>query len=219
MRSDLTFIMKKLGVFAIYGLVLSLLFSLLFIDAIVLNDIVKESSLTEVAQELLLLAIILLHLSLCRDSASRYASSLVAGFFACMLIREMDFAFDAISHGSWVWAALAVTLVSVIYAGTSPSKTVRGVAALFRHPSYGLLLAGLLNVLVFSRLFGMGDLWRAVLDDGYIRTVKNVAEEGSELFGYGLCLLATLSYVIDRRKLNRLAADNVKQRSQPHAQG
>lgn len=41
---------------------------------------------------------------------------LVGGFFLCMLIREMDFAFDALWHGAWVWFALAVALVCLWYA-------------------------------------------------------------------------------------------------------
>jgi len=34
--------------------------------------------------------------------------------------------------------------------------------------------------------------------DGYNRTVKNMAEEGSELLGYSLCLFATFSYLWQR---------------------
>lgn len=42
--------------------------------------------------------------------------------------------------------------------------------------------------------------------DGYNRVVKNMVEEGCELLGYGLCLLAALSYLKDAlksRKENR----------------
>ncbi|QLO78096.1 hypothetical protein HV306_13805 [Klebsiella grimontii] len=63
-----------------------------------------------------------------------------------------------------------------------------------RTPWYGLLISGLLAILVFSRLFGMQALWLAILDGGYVRVVKNVVEEGSESFGYMLCLTASIGY-------------------------
>ncbi|EOW9564629.1 transporter, partial [Enterobacter hormaechei] len=57
-------------------------------------------------------------------------------------------------------------------------------------------LSGLLAVLVFSRLFGMQVLWHDILEHGYMRVVKNVVEEGSESFGYMLCLAASLGYYV-----------------------
>ncbi len=66
-------------------------------------------------------------------------------------------------------------------------------------PWYGILLSGLLAVLVFSRLFGMQVLWHAILEHGYMRVVKNAVEEGSESFGYMLCLAASLGYYITFR--------------------
>ncbi len=37
----------------------------------------------------------------------------------------------------------------------------------------------------------MHGLWYAVLEENYARVVKNTVEEGSESFGYMLCLTAT----------------------------
>ena len=68
-----------------------------------------------------------------------------------------------------------------------------------RTPGYGMLISGLLAILVFSRLFGMQGLWQAILDDGYVRVVKNVVEEGSESFGYMLCLTASIGYYCNFR--------------------
>lgn len=57
--------------------------------------------------------------------------------------------------------------------------------------------------LVFSRLFGMHGLWYAILDQSYVRVVKNVVEEGSESFGYMLCLIASVGYYCSFRSLPR----------------
>jgi len=79
-------------------------------------------------------------------------------------------------------------------------RTFAGLAYYFRHPGYGLVCAGLLSVLVFSRLMGMGGVWQTLPQDEYVRMVKNTVKEGSELFGYALCLPGTLLYVRDKRK-------------------
>lgn len=172
------------------------LVGLVFIDVHWLHNFVHETSLTEAAQELLLLAISGGFFAAARRQAERRSAwMLVGGFFLCMLIREMDFAFDALWHGAWVWFALAVALACLVHAARHIAATVRGLAYFVTHPAYGMMCAGLLCILVFSRLFGMSALWQTLMLDGYNRVVKNMVEEGCELLGYGLCLLATLSYM------------------------
>jgi len=61
---------------------------------------------------------------------------------------------------------------------------------------------GLALLLAYSRLLGMGHLWRGVLGDGYERIVKNAIEEGAELLGYTVILVASLGYL--GRRLQRL---------------
>lgn len=111
---------KKLGIFLVCAAVIALLTSLLFIDINGFHNGKHELSLTEIAQELILLAIVVIHGLLLRNPTLRHSSALIGGFFLCMLIREMNFAFDIIPHGSWLWFALAVTLVALIYAGRAP---------------------------------------------------------------------------------------------------
>ncbi|MDX7018301.1 transporter, partial [Klebsiella aerogenes] len=74
--------------------------------------------------------------------------------------------------------------------------TLEQLAKYTQSPWYGILLSGLLAVLVFSRLFGMQVLWHDILEHGYMRVVKNAVEEGSESFGYMLCLAASLGYYV-----------------------
>lgn len=51
-------------------------------------------------------------------------------------------------------------------------KTLYGLTHFITHSSQGMLMAGLLSVLLFSRLFGMGILWEKLLGEDYNRTVK-----------------------------------------------
>ncbi|CAI0743528.1 Uncharacterised protein [Serratia marcescens] len=196
MQDELKLLLGKISAFALSAAFMAALVGLVFIDVHWLHNFVHETSLTEAAQELLLLAIAGGFFAAARRQAERRSAwMLVGGFFLCMLIREMDFAFDALWHGAWVWFALAVTLVCLCHAARHIAATVRGLADFVTHPGYGMMCAGLLCILVFSRLFGMSALWQTLMLDGYNRVVKNMVEEGCELLGYGLCLLATLSYM------------------------
>ncbi|WP_034917946.1 hypothetical protein [Erwinia sp. 9145] len=202
MQSDLLFIRYRALTFLACAVFLCVLLGLVFIDVSWINDGVHETSLTEIAQELMLLTIALLcFVRAYRKVSLRPALTLIGGFYSCMLIRELDFVFDALSHGSWVWFALIVTAICVVIAALNPQRTVAGLAAVLRHPSWGMMSAGLLTVLIFSRLFGMQDLWRHLMPDGYSHTVKNMVEEGIELLGYGLCFFATLQYFFGAERL------------------
>ena len=156
---------------------------------------ISELSLTEIVQELVLTTIVFIHFRLAKQyNAMRYCHILVGGFFLAMLIRELDALFDLISHGSWLRFALIAALLALIYPLIHYRQTLAQLAQYTRTPWYGLLISGLLAILVFSRLFGMQGLWHAILNDGYVRVVKNVVEEGCESFGYMLCLTASIGH-------------------------
>ncbi|CAI1664427.1 hypothetical protein [Serratia proteamaculans] len=196
MKHDLQIILGKVSRFLLYSLLLAGLMGLIYIDVHWLHNFVYETSLTEIAQELMLATISsCFFIAACRQPTYRPAWMLVSGFFLCMLIREMDFAFDMLWHGAWMWFALAVTLICLGYASRHVVATIQGLVHFVTHPSYGMMCAGLLCILVFSRLFGMNLLWQTLMLDGYNRVVKNMVEEGCELLGYTFCLIATLSYL------------------------
>ncbi|MFW9047491.1 transporter [Klebsiella sp. C244] len=162
--------------------------------------------MTEVVQESVLAVIVLVHFLLARNYPHlRYSNILIGGFFLAMLIRELDGLFDILSHGSWVWFALLATAGSLLAPLRHLRQTLSQLAAYTRTPYYGMMISGLLAILVFSRLFGMHGLWYAVLNENFARVVKNTVEEGSESFGYMLCLTATLGYACYFRGLARQA--------------
>lgn len=170
-----------------------------FIDINILHNGLSEISLTEIVQESILLAIVAIHMWLARSKQElRQCDILIAGFFMSMLIRELDALFDLISHGCWVWFALTVSAIAVISVMRQRANIVMQLTRYTQMISWGIMMSGLLFVLVFSRLFGMSSLWHHILQDGYLRVVKNMVEEGCELFGYVLCLIATLVYASER---------------------
>lgn len=200
MRENITLISRELAAFFISGIVLVFCMAMVYIDVNWMNDALHETSFTEATQEgMLALIAALFFFTAAQRPQQRSALILIGGFYSCMLIREMDFLFDLVQHGAWVWFALATTAACFALALRQPRQILPGLAALLQHRSWQMMAAGLLAVLVFSRLFGMHQLWQHLMLDGYNRVVKNMAEEGSELFGYSLCLLASVRYVWQTR--------------------
>ena len=65
--------------------------------------------------------------------------------------------------------------------------------------AFGVLLAGFAT-LVFSRFFGRGTFWRAVMEERYWRPIKNAAEEGVELFALGIIFAGGVELLLRERR-------------------
>lgn len=156
------------------------------VDIRVLHDSVGEASLTEISQAALLLSAT----GICwfrawQRTESRGLALLVGGFFACMLIRELDGWLDSVWHGFWVWPALFTAVATIggvaLWCRDSvwlPTAAFIGTRS-FYHISFGLL-----TLLVFSRTFGSGKLWAELMGTDYGRLFKAALQEGLELYGY-----------------------------------
>lgn len=156
-----------------------------------------EFTLTELAQELLLTGTALLFWTLAvKRPDLRGFTVLVAGFFTCALIRELDALFDQIQHGFWVYPALLVTMVSVTCAVVFNRATIARPMVLFLHTkAYFLMAIGLVTLLFFSRTIGSGNLlWSGLLGDAYSNDFKNALQEGIELYGYILIGYSAVLY-------------------------
>jgi len=168
----------------------------IFLDVMVLEHGVGERSLTEYYQQILIFSVACCFAyAVKRDKANRHFHVLVMGFFTCMLIRELDSFFDQIVHGFWLYPALLVFVTCSLYASRNNRSTLEGLAQFTRHRNFQSIVTALVIILIFSRLFGMGELWEAILADNYIRLAKNIAEEGTELLGYSLLFFSSIGYV------------------------
>lgn len=121
---------------------------------------------------------------------------LISAFFAVMFIRELDYWFDMIVHGAWVVPALLVAGSAIFYAIKNGKRTIDQLALILASPHMNMLVTGVMLLLVFSRLFGMGSFWHGVMGEHYISNVKTIAEEGTELLAYCLIAFASLKTVI-----------------------
>lgn len=173
---------------------------IIFLDVFVFGSLVNETSATEFCQEIILLVIAVCFFKRARATEDmREAHVLIGGFFACLFIREMSSWLNFLWGGIWVHLALAVAAVCIVYALRAPGETLKELAAFTHTPGYWMMASALVLILFFSRIFGMGVLWKALLEGGYARTAKNIAEEGVELIGYCQCLFATAHYLLSHR--------------------
>ncbi|NAW65846.1 hypothetical protein CAG70_02855 [Photobacterium halotolerans] len=167
------------------------------IEMLQLSGNLGENSLVEYTQELYLCLTSTLFFGVAmKQPAQKGFAVLVSAFFMVLLIRELDGLLDLIWHGFWKFPAAIVAVTGMFYAYKHPQTTQPALSRYSQHASFGLMLGGLATLLVFSRLFGMGEIWQAAMQDNYVREIKNLAEEGVELLGYSLILAAAIWYCL-----------------------
>ncbi len=177
-----------------------------------LHGDVSEQSLVEYTQEIFLALTAITFYSLKKiDGQFNGFSILLAGFFTCLLVRELDQVFDQIVHGFWKYPAWLIATICIYTAlFRHHTSTLNKLTDFMRHPSFGVMLSGLGVLMVFSRLFGMDDLWSQFLQEGYHRGAKNLAEEATELLGYTMILFSATWYKLALRSEERKILDGSK---------
>ena len=184
-RDDRRVILRSLRNFAWITALSLAVPALALVDAQLIGSRSSEASATEVAQELLLLISVVLFLSAAaRSLEMRPILLLAAGFFASMLVRELDYFWDKVAHGFWIYPAIMVAAIAMISVRQQPTPLLSSWAKYAQTKSYLLVSAGLLIILVLSRTFGSQLMWRPILGDGDVSLTKTVIQEGLELFGY-----------------------------------
>jgi hypothetical protein len=167
----------------------------------------SEFGYVEFGQSLLLLSCaVMLFIADRRGDGDTPLLGCMALGFLILLIRENDQVLELwFPHGVWKWLALLVLIPLVLLFWRNRHRVLDEVKEMARTPAFGVLLAGF-STLVFSRFFGRGDFWTAVMEERYWRPVKNAAEEGVELFALGLLTAGVVELVLHQRSLNERAA-------------
>lgn len=193
MKSDMNIILKNFMLFFLKCIIPAIVVGIIYMDIKTFGNI-SERSFVEFGQEVFLLATSVIFMYLA-DKKKANGLWLVAGFFMCMFIRELDAYFDDIFHGSWKYFALASVVFFVLKAyREGKDKAIKTLAAYMESPAFTTMSFGMMVVLVFSRAMGMAKLWKLIMGTGFNRVVKNVVEEGTELFGYSIIFLAAVEY-------------------------
>lgn len=152
---------------------------------------------------------------------------LISGFLFCVVVRESDYILDELFRHLWKVGVTVILILTAVYGLRVRKQIPASVSRFVCHPAFGLFMAGILVLLVFSRLFGKGDYWEGIILDwkwedvkALVRehtqdttytllmenkymTIKRVVEETSEQIGYFLMLIASYEYFLDARKAGR----------------
>ena len=202
-NNNRSFVLKKFaqffGVALVAALAVGLMVFLAYIDISAAGRI-KDASYTENLQETLLLFSSIIFIYLAKKKNAR-GLLLVAGFFACMFIREWDAVFDDIFHGAWKYVAIP-TAVGFTYCALKEGlqKVWDDLAEFMGSKSYDIIVAGLIIVLVVSRMLGIKAIWMLMSGPDFKYVFKTFIEEGVELLGYMVIFAGSLRYYISNRK-------------------
>lgn len=199
MHDDMKAILCELLKFVFFGCYIAL--AIVFVILITSIDIqalghIPESSWTERTQEALLgISILLFLYRIKQEKAS--GLYLVVGLLACMLIREWDVVFDNIFHGAWKLIAIPSAILFIHLAlKDGVNAACQHLRSFFNTPAYHLLFAGLIIVLVVSRIIGMRFMVQIISGPHFHQSVKSFLEEGTELLGYIIIFTSSLSYCL-----------------------
>ncbi|MBJ7549926.1 hypothetical protein [Marinomonas ostreistagni] len=152
----------------------------------------SEDSLTEFLQMIFAIGSALLFALSARYSRElRQACILLSALMLAMFVRESDSFLDQfVFDGAWQVLVFGVLLGTVILLRRQLKESYRSLKVFSQTSSFGFVTAGLVIIIGFSRLFGRSSFWQSVMGDGYVRNVKNIVEEGTELLGYTIVVIA-----------------------------
>lgn len=163
-------------------------------------ELFGEESWTEIAQYSILgLSTFLLILSGKKNSDDSVIATLMAGMTTIAMIRECDALLDMdVFDGAWQTAAAITAICTFALVYRKKDKLVPGILSFMKRPSFGYFVCGFITVFVYSRLFGRFGLWLDIVgQERFVRTVKNAAEEGTELFGYSVLFIACVEFFLE----------------------
>jgi hypothetical protein len=151
-----------------------------------------ELTFTEIGQELILFLMFIFFLTISRKWMEIKTIALLASlFFLASFIREFNF---LVKH--WIYLVLPVLALAAWILYRDRKKFSQSLQSFFRVPASGLLVSGLLITYLFSRLFGRSKFWRLLYHDESYRLAKAATEEGLELLGNSLMLIAAFEFFL-----------------------
>ena len=151
-----------------------------------------ELTFTEIGQETILFVMFLFFLVISRKWFEISTIALLASlFYLASFIREFNF---LVEH--WMYLVLPVLALAGWILYRDRRKFGQSLESFFRVPASGLLVSGLLITYIFSRLFGRSKFWRLLYHDESYRLAKAATEEGLELLGNFLMLIAGCEFFL-----------------------
>ncbi len=151
-----------------------------------------EITFTEIGQEIILFALFVFFLLLSfKWLEIKPVAQILSLFFLMSFIREFNFLID-----KWIYPVLVVLVVLIWVIVRNFKKIKDSTIAFFSVPASAWFLSGFLTTYVFSRLMGRSKFWRLMYEGENYRLAKAATEEGIELLGNTLMLIAALEFTL-----------------------
>lgn len=218
-RGNKNGIFKEAARYLIYATLAYLVAELLKWSASTDNSEAKfpEYSLVEYSQSFLLLVSCYISFRFYLSKNGRpyqHIFMLIAALCAMAFIREQDIYFERIfGHGTWPIPVFAIVAVAVYKSFQARKGLLQEIVSYMKTKSYAFFTFATITIFVFARLFGRTVFWKAVMEDQYFRSVKNVAEESLELYGYLFLLFAVIELVIYTSQVRNEVVKKPKEKS------
>jgi len=165
---------------------------IVLVDMTVLSDKIHENSLTEAGQLMFLAFSTMLYLrGAVRLPAARGYLAGAATLSIVMCLRECDGLFDMIAQGFWVYPVILCAVSGGVIVWRNRATTGIAFRRHYATRHGTLVFLGLVVLIVFSRTFGSGELWRPIMGDVYDQYTKGAIQEGIELLGYAIIAFGT----------------------------
>ncbi|MBE7176265.1 MAG: hypothetical protein INR69_07685 [Mucilaginibacter polytrichastri] len=155
-----------------------------------------EDSYTETMQNIFLMAISVIYLIACyRNTAFRTLSFALFSFSLASLVREQDALLDThLFDGAWQCIVFLIVGATVIYLFRNFKAFIQDLEQFLPTYTSALFLFGTITTYFFSRMYGRSIFWKGVMEEHYIRSVKNASEECLELYGYTILLICAIEF-------------------------
>lgn len=162
-----------------------------------------EFTFTEIGQEVILFWLFGFYLFIgFKWREIQPISNVVSLFFLASFIREFNFLVEG-----WIYPVLVV-LAIFIWLLIRDFKKIKGATIqFFSVLASSWFFSGFLVTYIFSRLLGRSKFWRLLYHDESYRLAKAATEEGIELLGDTLMLIAAIEFFLfywtEKREISR----------------
>ncbi|MGJ0126428.1 hypothetical protein [Pantoea sp. RHCKP32] len=163
------------------------------IDVFWMNDVISSFCLTKLLQTFITGVILFIYsLNARKKTQMQSLYLLFSSLFLCLFVKRIN---PMISDSDiWVWLDTLIIIITVPFLVKNRQHLVRSLHNYMKTSSWGLMLAGIYTIFVFSNFSGLPMLWEFALDNAHQQDAVNLMTEMSALFGYNLLFFSTLHH-------------------------
>jgi len=188
---------------AVYSLMMLGILEVMRIDSQSLDF--NESSITEILQQTFLVIgfVVSFWLAKKKKFLNWFFISLGTLLLVIFIREYNNFLDNYVFKGLWETLVYSILGIYLFFLVKNFKPFIDQLNAVANHYSIGVFLVGFIIVMVFSRIYGLDEIWVNILGDNFIRPIKRISEEGTELLGYSLMLLGVFEMTtIKKSQLN-----------------